>query len=144
MNSSLWYSFSLESGTILSGEASLKNVHRADDVSLIFTATLKTLKFLVVAILPLSVATTRTALAGLIRTYAAEGHTVFFAAHLDNIQQLPIIPVTQRLTKCFMSFLFANSSRPYKWSNREWTPMSLHRPIRCILLLLLLTNLTRF
>ncbi len=61
------------------------------------------MKFLAAAILPLSVTATRTTLAGLIRIDAAEGHTVFFTAQLDNLQQFPIIPVTQRLTKCFAS-----------------------------------------
>ena len=43
-----------------------------------------------------------------------------------------------------MSFLFASSSRPYKWSNSECTPMLLRRPIRCIFPLLFFMNLIKY
>jgi len=40
-------------------------------------------------------------LIGLTRIHASEGNTVFFTAHLNNIQQFPIIPVAGSLTEIF-------------------------------------------
>jgi len=45
--------------------------------------------------------TMRTSLTGLIGTYASKGNTVFFRAHLNDIQQFPIIPVTERFSESF-------------------------------------------
>ncbi len=101
-----------ETGTISSGEKTLKNVKRADKISLIRVPAPQTLKFLPAAVLPLNMGAVRlrTFLTGLTGIDRPEGNTVFFAAHLNNIQQFPVIPVVQSLSEffCFI-FLFCDT-----------------------------------